>query len=383
MATVRDHVNDPGPGERPADDGRRYRPDLLVIGATGRSSGKTELACQLISRQVDSTPVVGLKVTIVERADGSCPHGRAGCGICSSLSEPWIVSRELDRESPKDTCRMLASGARRVYWLRVLRSELADGAADLLTRVPSGWLGVCESNSLREFVEPGLFLMVRGAESTRAKPSARAVAHLADRVVVSDGRSFDLDLDRISVVDGQWVLRREACAFVVDDAGGRHQADLSAALRRTRTSLEPQFARVVVGPGTAGRRTQWGAEPVPAGLPHEWCLVTPPMAGGVPPGVVNALFRRRAEADVVVAVTRSEGRDAYLALCRRRLLPEVIAAVGRGVGAVTALGDRCATRELRLGASGSGSGLERLPAPATAQPAPASRPASRRGAEAP
>lgn len=381
MATERDHVNDPGTGERPADDGRRHRPDLLVIGATGRSSGKTELACQLISRQVDSTPVVGLKVTIVERADGSCPHGRAGCGMCSSLSEPWIVSRELDRESPKDTCRLLASGACQVYWLRVLRSELGDGAADLLTRVPSGWLGVCESNSIREVVEPGLFLLVRSAESRRAKPSARAVAHLADRVVVSDGRSFDLDLDRISVVDGQWALRRDACAVVVEGAGGRHQAGLSAALRRTRASLEPQFERVVVGPGTPGRSARWGAEPFPADLRHEWCLVTPPVVGGVPPGLVNALFRRRAEADVVVGVNRSAGRDACLALCRRTLLSEVIASLGQGVGVAAALGDRCVVRELRLGASGSESGLERLPAPA--QRAPASRQASRRGAEAP
>jgi hypothetical protein len=312
-------------------DGRPHRPELLVIGATSRNSGKTELACRLIERHAASVPVVGLKVTTVERTDGHCPHGGEGCGICSSLTQPWILSREVDPESPKDTCRMLASGARDVYWLRALRSELSGGIADLLARIPSGWVAVCESTSLREVVEPGLFLLVRAAGSDRAKPSARAVAHLAEQVVVSDGRSFDFDLDRISVVDGQWVLRREACAVVIDDA---RRAD---AVRRTRESLEPQFDRVVVGPGPAATSD-----------PEEtWCLVTPPVAGGVPPGLVNAMFRRRAEVDVVVAGTRSEGRDVRLALCRRRLLPEVIAGLDQGPGAVAALVDRCTIRELR------------------------------------
>ncbi len=195
--------------------GRLYRPDLLMIGSFARNSGKTELACRIIRRHADEAPVVGLKVTTVERTDGRCPHGDTGCGVCSSHTVPWVVSRELDRESPKDTCRLLASGAHEVFWLRVRRSELAAGAAELLRHVPKGRLCVCESNSLRTVVEPGLFLQVRAADATHAKPSARAVAHLADRVVVSDGRSFDLDLGRISVVDGRWVLRREACAGVV------------------------------------------------------------------------------------------------------------------------------------------------------------------------
>lgn len=358
----------PGPAVVATLDGRHYRPDLLVIGAAGRSSGKTELACRLIGRHAASAPIVGLKVTTVERADGSCPRGGDGCGTCSSLGVPWIVTREVDRRSPKDTSRLLSGGARRVYWLRVLRSKMAGGAADLLARIPSRWIAVCESNSLLEVVEPGLFLLVRAAGSTGTKPSARAVAHLADQMVVSDGRSFDLDLDRISVVDGQWALRREASAVVIDAAWGG--PDRTAALHRTRASLELQFARVVDGRGSAGDL---------ADLRAEWCLVTQPMVHGVPPGVVNALYRRRANAEVVAAVIRSEGRDVHLGLCRRRLLPEVIAAVGRGPGAMAALGGCRVVRELRLDAAGSGSALERP----QVCPQEAPRPTCRCAVEAP
>jgi len=362
-----------------------YRPDLLVIGAAGRNCGKTELASRLIRRHASSSPVVGLKVTTVERADGSCPRGGAGCGVCSSLTVPWVVSREDDCESPKDTCRLLASGARQVYWLRVLRSELAAGAADLLRHVPSGWLGVCESNSLVSVVEPGLFLQVRTAGNTRAKRSAQAVAHLADWEVASDGRSFDLDLDSICVVDGQWALRRDACAVVVDDAEGRVETDRTVALRGTRASLEPQFARVVVGPRTGDRSAVSWLATVSPDPPHEWFFVAPATAAGVPAGLVNAMFRRRVGVDVVVAVTRSHGQEVSVALCSRGLLQAVIAALGRGAGAVAALTGRCTVRELRCGAAGSGAPrLEggRSPIPVEPQPSAGPGPAIGGGAEA-
>jgi hypothetical protein len=352
---------------------------MLMIGAFARNSGKTELACRIIRRHADEASVVGIKVTTVERTDGRCPHGDTGCGVCSSHAEPWVVSRELDREPPKDTCRLLASGAHEVYWLRVLRSQVAGGAAELLRHVPEGRLSVCESNRLRTAVEPGLFLQVRAVDATHAKPSARAVAHLADRVVVSDGQSFDLDLGRISVVDGRWALRREACAVVVGGADYGDESGRGAVLRRERASLEPQFDRVEVGPGTPGPSDRSWAERVAADLPLEWCFVTPPKAGGASPSVVNAMFRQRAEMDVVVAVIRTGGMDAVLALCRRRLLPEVVAALGRGPDAVAALGDRCAVRELRL--TSSGAGLELGPTPSAAPGAPPSDPAGRRETE--
>jgi len=346
MEAARDHTPMRAPEAQHAGEPLPSRPDLLVIGGMGRNSGKTELACRLIARAGATMPVAGLKVTTVERTDGHCPHGGAGCGVCSSLDRPWIVSRELDRRSPKDTCRMLASGARRVYWLRALRSELRGGVAELLSHVPSGWLVVCESTSLRQLVEPGLFLLVRGADSDGAKASARSVAHLADRVVASDRRSFDLELGRISVVDGRWVLRREGCAMVI---GGEDRR--SEALHRTCASLEAQFDRVLAGPGDRGP----GRVSVPpvdlSGPPEEWCLVTSPLADGVPPGLVNALFRRTPEADVVVATTCPEGPGAPLALCRRALLPEVVTAREQGLGAVRALGDRCTVAELRWSAT--------------------------------
>lgn len=320
-------------------NGRLQRPEMLMIGATGRNTGKTELACRIIRRYAASVPIAGLKVTTVERADGSCPHGGEGCGACSSLDEPWCLTRELDDDSGKDTSRLLASGAREAYWLRVKHGGLVEGAEALLARVPLGYAAVCESNSLSTVVEPGLFLQVRAASERTVKPSARTVAHLADCVVVADGAGFDLPLDRISLLHGQWALRREACAVVVGDPLAA--SDLS--------SLGAQFSQVeVVGvPADAGE-DRGVLRALAVGLSrsgNEWCLVAREWGGAIPAGLVNAMFRRRDGVQAVLAQAPVPPHRGQLVLAHRSLLPGIARALESSAPSLASLGR---VRELTL-----------------------------------
>ena len=66
---------------------------------------------------------------------------------------------------------------------------------------------VCESNSLRLLVEPGLFLVTRRADDPSVKASCAAVAHLADQVLVFRGDGWDLSPARIDLEAGRWMLR--------------------------------------------------------------------------------------------------------------------------------------------------------------------------------
>ncbi|HSM50998.1 MAG TPA: hypothetical protein VLA75_06320 [Thermoanaerobaculia bacterium] len=316
------------------------------MGATGRNLGKTELACRIVARHAGRAPVAALKVTTVVHDDGSCPRGGEGCGVCSSFGESWCVMRELDATSDKDTSRLLASGARASYWLRVREGDLAAGARGLLAHVPAGWVSVCESNRLARVVEPGLFLQVRSAGERTVKPSAQAVAGLVDRVVVSDGEGFDLDLERISLCDGVWALRRDACAVVVDaeDApSGRMAESLLASLRAQFTQVET--TALVDAPGE-GRR--W-LSALAAALPrshHDWCLVTPPRGGALPAPLVNALFRRREGVEAVVARERPDTASFRVGLFHRRLLARVVAALDGSPSHIAALAALGKVREL-------------------------------------
>ncbi len=182
-------------------------PNLILIGAAGRDAGKTAFACELIRRFRDA-PVMAAKVTAVQERDGTCPRGGEGCGVCSSLEGAWCLTEETQAGEAKDTQRLLASGARRVFWLRVLKADLEAGARALLDVLGPDTPVICESNSLRTVVEPGVFVMVRHRDAKTVKGSAQSVQQFADAVVVSDGARFDFDLDRIGLVDGRWILAR-------------------------------------------------------------------------------------------------------------------------------------------------------------------------------
>jgi molybdopterin-guanine dinucleotide biosynthesis protein A len=191
---------------------------MLMIGSAGSNVGKTELACALLRKLSKNHNIVGIKVTTIKDKDGQCPRGGEGCGICSSLEGNFYITEEFNESSGKDTSRLLAAGTGRVFWIRVLKEHLSEAITALLDIIGSETVSICESNSLRQVVEPRLFLMASKNDSDFWKSSARQVGKYADRIVISDGNSFDLDLNRIKIVDGKWTLLEEATAIIM--AGG-------------------------------------------------------------------------------------------------------------------------------------------------------------------
>jgi molybdenum cofactor guanylyltransferase len=129
-----------------------------------------------------------------------------------------MTEEEVTGTPEKDTTRMLAAGAKRVLWLRVLRENLEEGISALLETVDRDTAIICESNSLRTVVEPGLFLMVKGASSDTYKPSASNVKDQADRIIEFDGEKFDINVSDITFGDGTWALESDATAIIM--AGG-------------------------------------------------------------------------------------------------------------------------------------------------------------------
>lgn len=190
-----------------------------MIGSASTNVGKTELACALLGRFSKEHNIVGIKVTTIKDKDGQCPRGGKGCGVCSSLEGNFCITEEFNKNSGKNTSRLLAAGAGRVFWIQALREYLSEAITALLDIIGSETVSICESNSLRQVIEPGLFLMVRNNDSDFWKSSARSLRKYADRIVVSDDNSFDLDLSRIKLVDGKWALIEKATAIIM--AGGR------------------------------------------------------------------------------------------------------------------------------------------------------------------
>ncbi len=167
---------------------------MLLIGSTCRNNGKTTLAVELIKSWKSSFTVIGLKVTTIEERDGKCPRGGEGCGVCASVKGNFEIVEELNTDANKDTSILLASGAEKVYWLKTLSSHIYEGMKELMQIIPSNALIVCESNSLRNVVKPGVFIMLDNRGDLPAKKSARKVAAMADITIKHDVKS---NLDNI------------------------------------------------------------------------------------------------------------------------------------------------------------------------------------------
>jgi hypothetical protein len=155
---------------------------LILVGSSGRNTGKTHLATAIIAHCAQKTAVYALKVTSVQARGAPCPRGGDGCGACA-LDGDFLLQQEIPVRSgaslgTKDTQRMLAAGAAESWWLRSLRDALDDGYRHFAARVPPDAVIVAESNSLRQVVEPAFFVMVDNAAAA-PKASAREVAAAA------------------------------------------------------------------------------------------------------------------------------------------------------------------------------------------------------------
>jgi len=302
--------------------------NMLMIGSSGSNVGKTELACALLRSFGGDRRIVGVKVTTVASKDGPCPRGGQGCGVCSSMDGAYKITRELARSSGKDTGKLLVAGADEVYWLRVVRAHLREGLVALLDTIGRDTAVICESNSLRQVVKPGLFLIVENGDRRPWKPSAQQVRHHADGIVHSNGSHFGLDLKRIQLAGTRWLLRENASAIVL--AGGHSRrmgtdksmlpVDGRPMIEQVCRQLRGTFAKVLISADDVEKFSFLGLDVVPDRVPDQGPLMA----------IASALDATDSELNLIVSCDVPEIRLPVV----RRMLAEA-----DGVDAVIPLTD--------------------------------------------
>lgn len=141
-------------------------PGLCLIGGNSRHSGKTSLACRVI-RKLGQGKAIGLKVTRFHKDEGKY-HGDHASE--KPFDGKWDISEELSASSEKDTSQMLASGAKKVYYIRVEDEHMEEAFQEFLALYHHGEPIVCESRTLRDVVKPGIFiLMIRHSDTLPLK----------------------------------------------------------------------------------------------------------------------------------------------------------------------------------------------------------------------
>lgn len=246
-------------------------PRMIMVGAGDRNAGKTEFACSLIRKFSLEHNLTAIKVTTINEHDSGCPRGSEGCGECANLEGDFCITEETDDVSNKDTCRMLAAGAEKVFWVRVLKSRLAEGIMALLKVIGSDQIMICESNSLRKIVEPGLFFLVRNAKTAKCKPSAQEVIEYVDDIVLFDGDQFDIDINSIKLINGRWTMKMDATAIIM--AGGKSKrmgqdksmlvVNGEPVIKHIFNQLHPHFSQILVSSDDLQRYSFLGVQVVP------------------------------------------------------------------------------------------------------------------------
>ena len=166
-------------------------PLMIQIGSTGRNSGKTTMAKKIIERYKSQLPIYGLKIITISGAKGACQRGVKGCGICTSISEGYELVEETETEGNKDTMQLLKAGCEKVFLLKVFQGCLEEAFQEFIFAIPKEALLICESNSLRNVIQPDMFIMMDNQR--KIKPSAADVIKKADKILNQPFISKDIE----------------------------------------------------------------------------------------------------------------------------------------------------------------------------------------------
>jgi hypothetical protein len=160
---------------------------LVVVGGQARKVGKTSVIAGVIQglKELRWTAVK------ISRHSSTEPEKAPAHDLPAHLN--YALSEESEPTAPRDTSRFLAAGARRALWLRAGEGGLAQAVPLLLEVLAGNEHVIMESNSIMEFVEPALYLLVVGEGEQELKATARRFLGRADALVrvVSPGMPDD------------------------------------------------------------------------------------------------------------------------------------------------------------------------------------------------
>jgi hypothetical protein len=171
--------------------------NLLLIAGTGTKSGKTSVACKIIGQFKD------LHITAIKIS----PHFHETTAGLISIEEDkgYVIYEETDKTSSKDTSRMLGSGASKVYFAKVWDDHPLEVFNKIFDMIPPGTPVICESPALRNFIEPGVFIIMSSLTVNKHKN----VSHLQElsHLMFKLEELPELTSIPIGFEDGRWICK--------------------------------------------------------------------------------------------------------------------------------------------------------------------------------
>lgn len=228
------------------------RPIIVAVSGLSSNTGKTTLACELISR------LPGWEAIKLTRGHyRSCGKDPSGCCVSDLLrDEPLIRSgREANYEKGKDTGRFWDAGAVNVHWVIVDEHQVEDGINRALSRVEAEGV-VVEGNSFLDYVEADFAIMCARAGENKLKTSSKRTLAKADAIYLSTIDDSDretairnFDQWRVGLAiqlntDGLPIYTREDLPRLIETVQSLQQEPI-----KMKTSEEPSKMATESSPG--------------------------------------------------------------------------------------------------------------------------------------
>lgn len=180
---------------------KKRKQNILLIAGTGRNVGKTLFACQLV-KNLSCKNVICIKIS---------PHFHKLNKEIEIVkkTENFIIAKENQKTGTKDSNRMLRAGCKEVYYVQAKDETLPEILKYFEKELNPEDPIICESGGLREWIQPGLFIMINKQFSKNIKPRAIAYEKLADKWIEFDGENFNLSAGNFSFINNQWELKKQ------------------------------------------------------------------------------------------------------------------------------------------------------------------------------
>ncbi len=170
---------------------------LILIAGTGRDVGKTTLACKLIEQTSKNQDVIGLKIS---------PHIHSQNENEKLLfaTGNYSIFHESDKQTDKDSSRMLRAGAKQVFYIQSEDEYIGDAFQKLTKEIQNDLPIICESGGLRNFVIPSAFLICNKKGNTVFKEKQLPLIPKASCILQFNNQGFDFDVSGIKFENGEW-----------------------------------------------------------------------------------------------------------------------------------------------------------------------------------
>jgi len=185
---------------------------LVMVGGHTRNIGKTSVVEGII-RATHEFNWTAAKIT--QFGHGVCSVNGEACG-CAVSEHQFSITEERHTDTGTDTARFLAAGATRSLWVRTKQGELFTALPALREQIENDEFVIVESNSLRRFMNPALYLQVLDTTNSDFKLSSQQYFDLSDAYVLVD-RAQKAEVAANTVLLAHEIQRNKPCFAVREE----------------------------------------------------------------------------------------------------------------------------------------------------------------------